>query len=253
MALLVVRGISKSFAGLQALEDVSFDVDEGKIVGLIGPNGAGKTTLFNIIAGTIRPDEGSVIFAGTDITGWPPHRVAREGIGRTFQLMKPFLALSVLDNVTIATLQHQRGRAQARQEALKVVERVGLDEWTNKPASVLSTAGRKRLELAKALALRPGLLLLDEVLAGIMPSERAVMLDLIKEILAEGVTMLLVEHVMQAVMALSDHILVLHQGKLLASGTPQEITQDQRVIDAYLGADTLGEAPGQEDEKRVDA
>jgi ABC-type branched-subunit amino acid transport system ATPase component len=249
MALVVVEGISRAFAGVQALDDVSFEVNEANIVGLIGPNGAGKTTLFNIIAGTIRPDRGSIVFDGNNITGWPSHRIAHKGIGRTFQLMKPFSALSVLDNVTIAALQRQSSRVQANQAARKVIERVGLDEWANKPASVLSTAGRKRLELAKALALRPRLLLLDEVLAGITPSERAVLIDLIKEILTEGVTMLLVEHVMSAVMALSDHILVLHYGRLLASGTPQEITRDQRVIDAYLGEDYLG---GEEEEEHAD-
>ena len=235
MTLLTVHTISKSFAGLQALDEVSFEVQEGTIVGLIGPNGAGKTTLFNSIAGTIRPDKGRITFAELDITGWPPYRVAHAGIGRTFQIMKPFPSLSVLDNVTIAALKQQHSRLQAQQMARRVIERVGLEEWADKPAQVLSTAGRKRLELARALALKPRLLLLDEVLAGITPSERAVLIDLIKEILREGVTMLLVEHVMPAVMALSDHILVLHHGKLLASGTPQEITQDQRVIDAYLG------------------
>jgi branched-chain amino acid transport system ATP-binding protein len=235
MTLLAVQDISKSFAGLQALQSVSFEVQAGTIVGLIGPNGAGKTTLFNIIAGTIRPDRGRVTFAGRDITGWPAHRVAHQGIARTFQLMKPFPNFSVLDNVTIATLQHQRSRSHAQRMAQKVVERVGLETWMNRPAAELSTAGLKRLELAKSLALKPTLLLLDEVLAGITPAERAVLLDLIREILAEGVTMLLVEHVMAAVMALSDHILVLHHGQLLASGTPQEVTQDQRVIDAYLG------------------
>jgi branched-chain amino acid transport system ATP-binding protein len=238
MILLTVQHISKAFAGLQALQDVSFDLEEGRIVGLIGPNGAGKTTLFNIIAGTIRPDQGRVIFAGTDITGWPPHRIAHQGIARTFQLMRPFPTLSVLDNVMVATLQWHNIR-EARAAAKAVVERVGLERWQNSRAATLSTAGRKRLELARALALKPRLLLLDEVLAGLTPTERATVIDMVRTIHNEGVTILLVEHVMSAIMALSQRILVLHYGKLLADGPPREITQDQRVIDAYLGEDGL--------------
>jgi branched-chain amino acid transport system ATP-binding protein len=235
MTLLEVRGVGKSFSGLRALHDVSFDLEAGKTVGLIGPNGAGKTTLFNIIAGVFPPDSGRVKLGDTDITGWPSYRVARRGVGRTFQIMKPFLSLTVLDNVTVAALQKHRKKAQAREAAAEVVERVGLGPWADHEASVLSTAGRKRLELARALALEPSLLLLDEVLAGLVPSERAKVIELLKEIGQDGVTMLLVEHVMSAVMALSDHILVLHHGELLADGTPEEVTGDEQVIEAYLG------------------
>ncbi|MEW6637429.1 MAG: ABC transporter ATP-binding protein [Actinomycetota bacterium] len=235
MTLLAVQNVSKSFAGLKALQNVSLRVERGSIVGLIGPNGAGKTTLFNVIAGVMKPDAGRVVFDGTDVTGWPAYRIARLGIGRTFQLMKPFDSLSVLDNVTVATLQRHRNRKEAREVAMEVVERLGLGQWANKRASVLSTAGYKRLELAKALGLEPSLLLLDEVLAGLVPSERTRVVELLREIRGEGVTMLLVEHVMSAVMALSDHIHVLHHGEMLASGTPEEVTKDSRVIEAYLG------------------
>ena len=236
MTLLDVQAISKSFAGLRALHDVSLAVEAGSTVGLIGPNGAGKTTLFNVISGAFPPDEGRVLLDGEDVTGWSMHRIARQGVGRTFQIMKPFAALSVLDNVTVAAFQRHRGRAQACSAAEKVIERIGLKNWAERPASVLSTAGRKRLELARALALEPSLLLLDEVLAGLVPSEREKLMDLLEEIREEtGVAMLLVEHVMAAVMRLSHHIVVLHHGEVLASGTPQEITKNPQVIDAYLG------------------
>ena len=241
MTLLDVQGASKAFGGLQALDSVSLEVEQGNIVGLIGPNGAGKTTLFNVIAGVLEPDEGKVFLEGQDITGWSAHRVAHQGVGRTFQLMKPFSSLSVLENVSVATLQRQHNREEARQTAREIVERVGLEEWADKDASVLSTAGHRRLELAKALGLSPSLLLLDEVLAGLVPSERDKVVQLLKTIRDEGVTMLLVEHVMSAVMELSDHILVLHHGEMLASGSPEEVTNDPQVIEAYLGEEDDGE------------
>jgi branched-chain amino acid transport system ATP-binding protein len=237
--LLSATGVSKSFAGLHALTDVDVTVPRGHITAIIGPNGAGKTTLFNVIAGSMPPDSGRVVFDGTDITGWPAHRVAGAGLARTFQLMKPFESLSVRDNVLVAAFQRGTRRDDAIAAAEEIVERVGLGRWSGQLAGELPTAGRKRLELARALALQPKLLLLDEVLAGLVPAERAPVMELLREIRAGGVTMLLVEHVMAAVMALSDEIVVLHHGMVLAKGTPEQVTRDERVIEAYLGEELL--------------
>ncbi|HSI93823.1 MAG TPA: ABC transporter ATP-binding protein [Jiangellaceae bacterium] len=237
--LLSATGITKSFAGLHALTDVDVTVPRGHITAIIGPNGAGKTTLFNVIAGAMPPNSGRVVFDGTDITGWPAHRVAGVGLARTFQLMKPFESLSVRDNVLVAAFQRAGRRDEAIAAADSIVERVGLGRWSGQLAGELPTAGRKRLELARALALQPKLLLLDEVLAGLVPAERAPVIELLREIRATGVTMLLVEHVMAAVMALSDEIVVLHHGMVLAKGTPDQVTRDERVIEAYLGEELL--------------
>ena len=237
--LLSATGITKSFAGLHALTDVDVTVPRGHITAIIGPNGAGKTTLFNVIAGAMPPDSGRVVFDGTDITGWPAHRVAGVGLARTFQLMKPFESLSIRDNVLVAAFQRGARRDDAIAAAEEIVERVGLGRWSGQLAGELPTAGRKRLELARALALQPKLLLLDEVLAGLVPAERAPVMELLREIRASGVTMLLVEHVMAAVMALSDEIVVLHHGMVLAKGTPEQVTRDERVIEAYLGEELL--------------
>lgn len=238
MSLLQVSGVNQAFSGLQALRDVTFEIASGEIIGLIGPNGAGKTTLFNAITGSIPPETGRVVFDGTDITGWPPHRVARAGIGRTFQLMRPFASMSVLDNVVVAASTVQ-GSGEPRGRSRDVIDRLGLDHLADRPAGSLPTAGRKRLELARALALEPKLLLLDEVLAGLTPTERQPLLELLLEIRDEGHTLVLVEHVMAAVMRLSDRILVLHHGELLADGTPEEVTSDDDVIEAYLGEEDL--------------
>jgi ABC-type branched-subunit amino acid transport system ATPase component len=235
MPLLEVAGLSRAFGGVRAVHDVSFGVDAGQVVGLIGPNGAGKTTVFNLIAGTLRPDAGRVVFDGRDITGQPTHRVARLGLARTFQLTRPFLGLRVLDNVAVAALARAGGLGAARDRAVGILRRVGLERWSEQPAAVLSTAGRKRLELARALALDPRLILLDEVLAGLVPTERQRMLEVLRDLRQSGLALLFVEHVMSAVMAVSDEILVLHHGELLASGPPGAVARDPRVIGAYLG------------------
>jgi branched-chain amino acid transport system ATP-binding protein len=234
-AVLTVENLGKSFSGLQALKDVSFEVGEGEIIGVIGPNGAGKSTMFNCIAGAFPPSEGRVAFAGEDVTGLEAHQLARRGMARTFQLMKPFASMTTLDNVVVATLSRHRSVAAARKEAGELLERVGLSQWSDQQAEDLSTAGRKRLELARAVALRPRLLLLDEVMSGLVPVEREPVLDLLRTLRNDGMTLMFVEHVMQAVMRLSDRIVVLHHGELLASGTPDAVTSNPRVVDAYLG------------------
>ncbi|MDQ3732953.1 MAG: ABC transporter ATP-binding protein [Actinomycetota bacterium] len=230
--------MSRSFRGLTAVDDVSFSVEEGKILGIIGPNGAGKTTLFNLIAGAIAPDAGTVTLAGRDITGLAPHRVSASGVARTFQLMKPFGTMSVLENVAVAAMAAGSSLRRSSGAAAAVVERVGLSRWRDTRSDGLPTAGLKRLELARALASRPRILLLDEVLAGLVPAERAPVLELLEQLRAQdGVTLVFVEHIMAAVMQLSDEVLVLDQGRVLTVGSPQAVTSDPRVIEAYLGED----------------
>jgi branched-chain amino acid transport system ATP-binding protein len=236
--LLQLDGLSLAFGGLRAVQDVSLALPEGTLGALIGPNGAGKTTLFAMISGFARPDAGRVRLAGQDITGWPAQRIARLGMARTFQIVQPFARQTVRENVAVGAHLHLARRADALAEAERVADRVGLVAQLDKPASELTVAGRKRLELARALATRPRLLLLDEVLAGLNPQEVTGMLPVVLGIAAGGTTVLMIEHVMQAVMHLAQRVWVLSQGQLIASGSPAEVTADERVIEAYLGHGT---------------
>ena len=243
-AILRVEGVTKRFGGLVALSDVSFEVYEGEILGLIGPNGAGKTTMFNVITGVYKPDAGRVLFRGLDITGWRPHRIARLGIARTHQIVKPFGDLTVLENTMVGALFGTRHKSiseeEARRVAEEVLEFVGLADKKDLPARVLNVQEKKRLELARALAEEPQLLLLDEVLAGLTPTEVERMLSLLRQIVREkGITMIMIEHVMHAVMNLADRIVVLHFGRKLAEGTPEEVANNPEVITAYLGDPNL--------------
>jgi branched-chain amino acid transport system ATP-binding protein len=241
--VLALEAVTKRFGGLTAVRQVSLEVAAGELVGIIGPNGAGKTTLFNVIAGYYRPDEGRVRFDGRDITGQPPHAICRLGLTRTFQLVKPFGNLSVLDNVMIGSLTRVTSVRSARADAERVVETCGLGAHAHARARALPIGLRKRLEVARALATRPRLLLLDEVMAGLNPTELAGMVDLIRRLHAEGLTLVVIEHIMAAMMRLARRIVVLHHGEKIAEGPPAAVAADRRVIDAYLGEEfVLAEA-----------
>ncbi len=235
--ILQVQEISMKFGGLQALLDVSFDLSEGQIMGLIGPNGAGKTTLFNVINGVYQPSRGQVFFREERITGLPSYEVARRGLARAHQVVRPLNDLTVLENVMVGACfgreRHSLRRAASLAE--EALAQVGLADQVQRLAGGLNVAQKKRLELARALAARPYLLLLDEVLAGLNPSEIAHMMQTIREIRGQGYSILMIEHVMQAVMSISDKIIVLDYGQLIAAGSPQEVAGNPQVIEAYLG------------------
>jgi branched-chain amino acid transport system ATP-binding protein len=237
--LLRAHGLAKSFRGLQAVAGASFAVAEGEIAALIGPNGAGKTTVFNLIAGVHAPDAGTIHFGGRPIHGLRPDQVCAAGIGRTFQLVKPFPALSVLDNVVVGALLVERTVAGARAAALAILTRLGLDARAAQPAATLTLSDRRRLEVARALATRPRLLLLDEVMAGLRPTECDQLVEVFRGLhRSEGLTILLIEHVMRAVMALAQRIAVLDRGEVIATGTPAEVVTNPAVLSCYLGEDT---------------
>jgi branched-chain amino acid transport system ATP-binding protein len=237
--MLEAKAISKSFRGLRAVHEASFDVTEGGIVGLIGPNGAGKTTIFNMVAGVFAPNAGEIIFNGEKIHGLRADQICAAGIGRTFQIVKPFAGLSVLDNVMVGGFLRTKSTVAARKISEQILEKLGLGPKRDLPASSLTLPDRKRLEVARALATRPRLLLLDEVMAGLRPTECDQLVAVFREInRSEGLTILLIEHVMRAVMALAGQIVVLHHGEVIARGTPEQVVRDPAVLECYLGEET---------------
>jgi len=236
--VLETRGLGRSFGGLRAVSDVSFSVPEGQVLGVIGPNGSGKSTFINLVTGHIKPTQGRVLIDGRDLTGARPWVIAHARVARTFQIVKPFRGMSVRENVAVGILYGPQGTnvmAHALKAADEVLEEVGIAGLGDRPPGELSVADARRLEFAKALALRPRLLLLDEVMAGLRHTEIQPSLGLIRSLKARGITVIVVEHVMKAILAVSDRVLVLHQGQVLTSGDPREVLADPRVIEAYLG------------------
>jgi branched-chain amino acid transport system ATP-binding protein len=256
MPLLEVERLSKGFGGVRAVHDVSFALEEGEVLGVMGPNGSGKTTLFNLIAGALRPDAGRIRFRGADIAGLPPHRVCAAGVARTFQLVRPFPGLTALENVLVGSLYGSGRASRSRRrgepvienpvienpvtEARRLLEVVGLADRADEPAARLTLVDRKRLELARALATSPRLLLLDEFMAGLNPTETAAAMALVRDLVARGTTVLLVEHIVWALMDLARRIIVLSAGEKIADGPPAAVAADPAVVDVYLGVDVGG-------------
>jgi branched-chain amino acid transport system ATP-binding protein len=237
--ILEVNNLTKNFGGLAALSNVSLQLEEGKVLGLIGPNGAGKTTLFNCISGLIPITSGEIIINGTSTTNLKPHQITKLGIARTFQIVKPFGNMSTLENVMVGAFLHTSNYKQSEKIALKAMETVFLDKQRNQLAKTLNLGQRKRLEIAKALATNPKLLLLDEVMAGLTPSEVQEMLSVIRQINQTGVSILIIEHIMEAIMNISDDLVVINFGQKIAEGKPEQIQNNQKVIEAYFGIEEV--------------
>ena len=240
MGIIEVKEVTKYFGGLKALYNISFTLEVGEILGLIGPNGAGKTTLFNIIAGTFPPTSGSVRFNSKEITAQEPREICHKGISRTYQLVRPFSSLTVYENVLVGLYfgKHEKANSVSMEkEAYELLQLTGILQKANTPAKNLTLVGRKQLEIARALATHPKVLLLDEAVSGLNPTETETMMDLIRKIQSRGITVFMIEHIMKAVMGLSNRILVLNFGELIAQGTPEQVSMNKDVIEAYLGAD----------------
>lgn len=235
MPILSVKNLTKRFKGLVAVSNVSLEVHQGEILGLIGPNGAGKTTLFHSICGFHKPDEGSIRFKDEEIMGLKPEQICKKGIARTYQIVQPFGNLTILENVMVGAFNRTNQTSQARAEAIRQLELVGLADKLDVNMADLTFAEQKKVELARALATQPQLLFLDEVMSGLNPTEIAEMIDLIRQIRDTGITIVFIEHLMAAVMALSDRVIVMHHGEKIADGKPEEVTKDETVIEAYLG------------------
>ena len=239
MSILIAKDITKRFGGLLAVNRLSFELAEEEILGLIGPNGAGKTTVFNCLSGFLTPEEGSMQLGGKAVKGLQPYRICQMGMARTFQIVKPFPTISVFDNVMIGALAHNTSLQEAKSISRDIIDTVGLGKMRDQEAQGLPLPLRKRLEMARALATRPKVLLLDEVMAGLNPTEVDEMIDLIKQVNHDGVSVLLIEHVMRGVMALSQRVIVINYGERIAEGVPEEIVKNPLVIEAYLGKEFL--------------